>query len=57
MNIFTRIRNNIEYAYYRKLWDKSISEMIKHCEDDLAFRKWAEISFECWKKCHEIQIK
>ena len=59
MNIFIRIKNNLEYAYYRKLRDKALIEMEKHEKDadDSEWRKWAIIGLDSLKKCDTINIK
>ena len=59
MNIFTRIKNNVQYAYYRKLSDVAIANMKKHVNEESSteFKKWAKIGFNSLMKCLEIQIK
>jgi len=59
MNIFTRIKNNMEYTYYRKLGDKAISKMQEHVNDadDREFKKWANIGLCSLRKCYEIPLK
>lgn len=59
MNIITRVKNNFEYAYYRKLRDKAIVKAEKHIndEDDHEFKKWAKLGLKYLRKCLEIPIK
>lgn len=43
MNIITKIKNNVEYAHWRKIRDKSLFEMEKHesDKDDTEWKRWA----------------
>ena len=59
MNIFTRIKNNLEYYRYSKLSDKALVEMQKHLNDadDTEFKMWGNIGLLAFKKCMEIPLK
>lgn len=57
MNIITRIKNNIEYAYYRKLREKAVIEACKNINNDSEFIKWVDIHRKCIEKCSIIPIK
>ena len=59
MNIFVRIKNNLEYTYYRKLLDRALIEMKKHenDKDDREWKKWANVGLNSLKKCDEIPLK
>lgn len=56
MNIITKIKNNIEYAYYRRLREKAVIEAGKNMNNDLEFTKWVDIHRICVKKCLEIPL-
>ena len=59
MDIITRIRNNMKYAYHRKLADKAITKMERHRDDsdDREFKKWANIALNSLTICMEIPLK
>lgn len=59
MNIFARIKNNLEYAHYRMMREKAVAEMEKHQfdADDQEFKKWAKIALDSLNKCLEIPLK
>lgn len=59
MNIITRMKNNIAYAYYRNARTKAFKEMIKHNEDvdPTIWKYWANKALEATKKCYEIPLK
>ena len=59
MDIFTRTKNNIKYAYYRKLWDKALTKMKEHegDADQTEWKKWAKISLKCMNVCVLTPLK
>ena len=59
MNIFTKTKNNLLYANYSRLADKSLSKMEEHIrdEDSREFKKWAQKCLKYSVKCIEIPIK
>ena len=56
MNIFTRIKYDVQYAHYGRVWKNANKMMRKHTsdEDDSEFRKWADVASECCRKQTEI---
>lgn len=59
MNIFTKIKNNVEYAYYAERRKRAIRNVLKHSNDadDREWRKHMKIALDSIAKCCEIPIK
>ena len=59
MNIFKRTKNNLEYAKWKRVRNKSLEEAIKclYDEDDTEFRYWVSKFNLATKKCIDIDIK
>ena len=58
MNFIVRLKNNLEYAHWRKMSDVCFAKMKEHdCDEDITeWRKWAIKNLECLKKCMEIPL-
>ena len=58
MNIFTKTKKDIQYAYYRKQREKAFNETKKHLADadDTEFRYWNNEYLKYCKKCLELPI-
>ena len=58
MNIFKRVKNNVEYAKWRKIREKSLAEATLRLfdEDDTEFKYWVAKHNLAVKKCNEIDI-
>ena len=58
MNICKKVKNNIEYAKWRRIREKSLAEAGKRLfdEDDTEFKYWAARYQLALKKCMEIDI-
>ena len=56
MNILERVKNNVEYAYYRRIRSKSLRMMEKYEDDIEQWNYWAERGTEALKKCAEIPL-
>jgi len=59
MNIITRTKNNLVYAYHRKRAKVAIAKMKKHRDDpdDSKFKKWGEIGFKSIEVCSTMPLK
>ena len=57
-NMFNKVKNNIEYAKWRKIRVESEKEMQKHLNDDdqTEFKFWLAQYSLAVKKCKEIDI-
>lgn len=57
-NIFNKVKNNMEYAKWRKIRKDSLKKMKEHQndEDDSEFKYWAHTNLYATKKCMEIEI-
>lgn len=58
MTVFTRVKNNIEYAKYRRLKGKALVEVTKHQSDldDTEFKYWMSVFVYATKKCEDIPL-
>jgi hypothetical protein len=58
MNIFTKIKNHVEYAYYRKLYDVSTERMLKYGreQNEMERRKWEKNAVKAFTKCMIIPL-
>lgn len=58
MNIITKIKNNVEYAHWRKIRDKALFEMEKHESDkgSTEWKRWAYLELKALRKCDEIPL-
>lgn len=58
MNIITRTKNNLIYAYHLKRATVAIAKMKKHRDDpdDSKFKKWSEIGFKSIKASSSIPL-
>lgn len=58
MKILKRVKNNLEYAKWRKIRKEALEEMTKHQHDadDTEFKYWAHLELLAMKKCIEIDI-
>ena len=57
-NMFNRVKNNMEYAKWRKIRVESEKEMKKHLFDDdtTEYKYWAARYSLALKKCIELDI-
>ena len=57
-NILNKVKNNVEYAKWRKIRVESEKEMQKHLndEDQTEFNFWTAQYMLAAKKCREIEI-
>lgn len=58
MNIVQRTINNLKYAYYHRLSDIAIANMLKHEKDidSTKWRKWAKIGVNAIEQCYKIAL-
>lgn len=58
MKLYNKVKNNLEYAKWRKIRVESEKEMMKHKDDDdqTEFKFWMAQYSLALKKCREIEI-